>query len=214
MSHDLTARQREVLEMIRSYLAANHRPPTVREIGEHFRISSTNGVRAILLALEKKGRLTRSPHLSRGILPVEEPEGASSAAEPENVLEIPLLGRVAAGSPILAEETAGEMFSVPRGWVPHGGKCFALKVRGESMREAGIMNGDTIVAARTAEVCNGDIVVALLGDEATVKSYYRTSSEIELRPHNSEFQPIHVSASSPEFRVLGKVVAVWRGYAF
>jgi repressor LexA len=189
------------------------RPPTVREIGEHFQISSTNGVRAILLALERKGHLKRSPRLSRGLLPVDAPDSHGRDEASEEWLEVPLLGRAAAGAPILAEETRdGEHLRVPRSWVPKGRDCFALKVRGESMCEAGIMDGDTVVAAKAAEARDGEIIVALLGDEATIKTFYARPNMVELRPANHAFKPIHVKATSPEFRVLGKVVAVWRNY--
>ncbi len=212
MAEALTARQRDVLEMIRKCMHETQRPPTVREIGEHFQISSTNGVRAILLALERKGHLKRSPRLSRGLLPMDMAEAQENETNAD-WLEVPVLGRAAAGAPILAEETRdGEHLRVPRSWVPKGRDFFALKVRGESMCEAGIMDGDTVVAAKAAEARDGEIIVALLGDEATIKTFYSRPNMVELRPANHTFKPIHVKATSPEFRVLGKVVAVWRNY--
>ena len=221
MSEALTARQKDVLDMIRTRMQESHRPPTVREIGAHFLIRSTNGVRAILLALERKGYLKRSPRLSRGLLPVgmeethEAPVHTEAERESDEWLEVPLLGRAAAGSPILAEAAAdAEMLRIPRPWVPRGQTCFALKVRGESMRDAGILDGDVVVAAKTHQARNGETVVAMLGDEATIKTFHATKGRVELHPANASFQPILVDANSPELRILGKVVAVWRTYAF
>jgi repressor LexA len=216
MSETLTARQNEVLEFIRARMQEFHRPPTVREIGEHFQIRSTNGVRAILLALERKGSLQRSPRLSRGLMPVgmDEAQDRAPGHSGEDWLEVPVLGRAAAGSPILAQETTDEMLRIPRPAIPRGTPCFALKVRGESMREAGIMDGDFVIAAKSEVARNGDTIVALLGEEATIKTYHSEKGQVELRPENRDFKPIVVNARSEEFRVLGKVVAVWRTYAF
>jgi len=219
MSELLTSRQQDVLEFIRARMKEFRCPPTVREIGEHFQIRSTNGVRAILLALERKGHLQRSPRLSRGLLPVEmedhnEPEAAQqSVSTHEDWLEVPVLGRAAAGSPILAQEVhGGDMLRIPRPSIPRGTPCFALKVHGESMREGGILDGDYVIAAKTDKARNGDTIVALLGEEATIKIYHSDKGKIELRPQNRDFQPIQVHATGEEFRVMGKIVAVWRTY--
>ena len=216
----LTHRQRQVLDFIRERVKETHCPPTVREICDHFDIRSTNGVRVILEALEKKGQLKRSPRLSRGLSVVEEPSSpqvespspsAASVlhASEDEFFRVPLLGRVAAGQPILALENAEETLTVPRSLlaVPN---AFALKVQGESMQEIGIMDGDIVFARPQSTANTGETIVALVGDEATVKDYYPERHRIRLQPRNSSMEPIWISSRSPDFRVLGKVVGVFR----
>jgi len=211
----MTHRQRQVLEFIRDKVNESHCPPTVREICDHFDIRSTNGVRVILEALEKKGHLKRSPRLSRGLSVVEAPEGTPASLPPtrddldEELLRIPLLGRVAAGQPILAEEHWEETLSLPKGMLPVS-QAFALRVKGESMREIGIMDGDIVFAHPQSEAQTGETVVALVGDEATVKDYYPERHRIRLQPRNEAMEPIWISSRSPDFRILGKVVGVFR----
>lgn len=217
-SRPLTERQREVLDFIRVRVRDNHRPPTVREIGDHFEIRSTNGVRVILDALEKKGHLKRSPRLSRGLSVVESDastleanESATSAPTTRELewLRVPLLGRVAAGSPILALEHAEETLVVPRSLLPTR-QAFALKVRGDSMQEAGIFDGDIVFAHPQAQAQRGETVVALVGDDATVKDFYPEGDKVRLQPRNGAYSPIWVTSASPDFRILGKVVGVFR----
>ncbi len=216
-SRPLTERQREVLAFIRIRVRENHRPPTVREIGDHFEIRSTNGVRVILDALEKKGFLKRSPRLSRGLSVVDtDPaslgaaESPTSGAAPEvEWLSVPLLGRVAAGSPILALEHAEETLTIPRSMLSTS-RAFALKVRGDSMQEAGIFDGDIVFAHPQSQAQKGETVVALVGDDATVKDFYPEGDKVRLQPRNSSYSPIWVTSTSPDFRILGKVVGVFR----
>lgn len=222
LQRPLTHRQHQVLEFIRDRVRETHCPPTVREICEHFDIRSTNGVRVILEALEKKGHLKRSPRLSRGLSVVagaEAPVAAAEAALPgqsgestldeEEFLRIPLLGRVAAGQPILAIEQAEETLTIPRALV--GAKqAFALKVQGESMREIGILDGDIVFAQPQSTALPGETIVALVGDEATVKDYFPERHRIRLQPRNSSMEPIWISSRSPDFRIMGKVVGVFR----
>lgn len=214
-SRPLTDRQREVLAFIRDRVRESHRPPTVREIGDHFEIRSTNGVRVILDALEKKGHLKRSPRLSRGLSVIETDPASLGAAEsvspPPEVewLSVPLLGRVAAGSPILALEHAEETMAIPRSLL-HTSKAFALKVRGDSMQEAGIFDGDIVFAHPQAQALKGETIVALVGDDATVKDFYPEGDKVRLQPRNSSYSPIWVTSTSPDFRILGKVVGVFR----
>lgn len=217
----LTHRQRQVLEFIRDRVNETHCPPTVREICDHFDIRSTNGVRVILEALEKKGHLKRSPRLSRGLTVVEDGTPSTSAeasssssssaltASDEEFFRIPLLGRVAAGQPILAVENAEETLTIPKSLlsVPN---AFALKVQGESMQEIGIMDGDIVFARPQSTANNGETIVALVGDEATVKDYYPERHRIRLQPRNATMEPIWISSRSPDFRILGKVVGVFR----
>lgn len=216
----LTHRQRQVLDFIRDKVRDTHCPPTVREICDHFDIRSTNGVRVILEALEKKGQLKRSPRLSRGLSVVEDgshPSQESTVPAQNSVLHsseeeffrIPLLGRVAAGQPILAVENAEETLTIPRSLLSTP-NAFALKVQGESMQEIGIMDGDIVFARPQSTANNGETIVALVGDEATVKDYYPERHRIRLQPRNSSMEPIWISSRSPDFRILGKVVGVFR----
>ena len=193
----LTDRQLEVLRFIAREIEERGYPPTIREIGKEFGISSTNGVRYYLNLLEKAGHLKRSGKISRGIESLRnEPDG------------IPILGRVAAGQPILAEESfegrldAERMFGTQR-------ELFALRVRGDSMIEAGIFENDYVVVRQQSNASPGDMVVALIEDEATVKFYRPRGSRIELEPANAKYQPIVVEANA-EFRILGVVRGVIR----
>lgn len=203
-----TRRQQEVLDFIESQLTQSGRPPTIREIGAKLNIGSTNGVRSLLEALERKGYLKRKPYLSRGI---ELTKQAAAALSLPPVKTVPIVGRVAAGQPLLAEENIegelildGDLFRTNDG--------FALRVQGQSMVEAGIMDGDIVLAQADAMVGPGMIVVALLGDEATVKRYYPEKERVRLEPANPHFGPIIVEKDTPGFRIAGKVVGLFRKY--
>jgi repressor LexA len=188
----LNDRAREILSFIQRFARERGYPPTIREIGREYGISSTNGVRYYLNLLEKAGCLRRSERISRGI------EGVS---KPALRAGIPILGRVAAGQPVLAEESLegtlepGEMFGDASG-------LFALRVRGDSMIEAGILAGDYVVVRQQEKADSGDIVVALLGEEATVKYYRPARGRVELVAANPAYEPIAVDAQSG-FRILG-----------
>lgn len=190
----LNERARAILNYIRSFQREKGYPPTIREIGEAFEIHSTNGVRYHLSILEKGGYLNRRSRISRGTTTVSE--------------GIPVLGRVAAGQPILAEESyegslePGTLFGSTQG-------LFALKVRGDSMTGAGIMPGDYVVVRHQESAHAGDMVVALIGDEATVKFYQPKGDRIELVAANPAYEPIQVK-SGGEFRLLGIVRGVIR----
>lgn len=194
----LNERARMILAFIQRFTRAHGYPPTIREIGAEFEISSTNGVRYYLNLLEKGGHLKRSGKISRGIGPTT----------PFTATGIPILGRVAAGQPTFAEENQEgrlepqQMFGDPKG-------LFALKVRGESMIEAGILPGDYVVVRHQERANAGEIVVALVGDEATVKYYRPREDSVELVPANPKFEPIVVAEES-EFRILGTVRGVIR----
>lgn len=191
-------RAAKILAFIQSFTREKGYPPTIREIGEAFGISSTNGVRYYLTMLEKGGHLKRSGRISRGIGPTA-PAAASG---------IPILGRVAAGQPILAEENhegtleTSDVFGDPRG-------LFALKVRGDSMIDAGILAGDYVIVRSQEDARAGEIVVALVGDEATVKYYRPREDSVELVPANPKYEPIVVAEES-DFRILGTVRGVIR----
>lgn len=176
-------------------------PPSVREIGAAVGLKSTSSVQVALDALEKAGYISRDPLLKRSIRIVGQP----GAAQADNITHVPLLGTVTAGMPILAVEQI-------EGYIPYGGRVsrdkplFALHVRGESMIEAGINDGDIIIAEKTPYASNGEIVVALIEDEATVKTFYKENGYYRLQPENSTMDPIIV----PEVSILGKVVALVR----
>ena len=206
----LTARQREVFEFIKERIQASSRPPTLREIGLRFEISSTNGVRSILHALAKKNYIERSPKLSRGI---DLPEVDKASAEiPESVVEVPILGRVAAGSPMLAVENLEGTVVVDRDFLMRQQNVFALKVHGASMKNAGIVDGDLVFARQQRTAENGQMVIALIGEETTVKYYHHEGPFIRLQPANDDFRPIIVDANMPEFSILGRVIGVMRRY--
>jgi repressor LexA len=207
MARPLTERQKEVLEFIRQQVAQRGYPPSIREIGQEFGIKSTNGVRGILQALERKGEIRRSPHLSRGIELVN-PE-ARSVAFDAPLTKVPIVGRVAAGTPMLAEENIEGFVAVDRDLLK-GENTFALRVEGDSMVGAGIFDGDLVFARQQPDINRGDIVVALIDDEATVKYYYPDNGKVRLEPANRFYGPIVVDRSTPGFHVAGKVVGVFR----
>ena len=207
-------RERAVLDMIAGALRDQGRPPTIREIGEAFGIASTNGVRYYLDRLEKAGKIRRDRWTSRGIelsgpAPARAPVGAIPEHSVRNALEIPLLGRVAAGAPILAEENIEDVLIVDGAFV-RPGKHFALRVRGDSMKNAGILDGDTVIVHHDTPVRSGEIAVAIIGDEATVKRYFPRRDKVLLLPENEDYEPIEVRPSDPDFRLAGKVVGVFR----
>lgn len=215
----LTQRQHQVLDFIRQSISQRGYPPTLREIGAHMGIRSTNGVNDHLRALERKGYLTREDMKSRALRPcgIEE-EGASSTPEVDaivgegaEVIEIPVLGRVAAGAPILAQENLIDTVHVDRAMLKGSRQVFGLRVQGDSMIEAGILNGDYIFVRKQATADRGDIVVALINDEATVKYYYPERDYVRFQPANSQMAPILVRAT--DFRstmILGVVTGVFR----
>ncbi len=204
----LTEKQREILSYIAEMLRTTGYPPTIRQIGARFGISSTNGVRTHLRALQKKGYIKRSPYTSRGIELLS--HGIKRALTKE-VAGVPVVGRVAAGAPILAVENIEDTLLMDRELFKGEEELFALRVRGDSMVEAGILDGDHVIVRQqeTAEI--GDIIVALLGDEATVKIFRRgAKGEIILVPANSRMQPIVAAPGEVEVKVLGKVVGLLR----
>ncbi len=222
----LTKRQQQTLEFIRRSISERGYPPTLREIGEHMGIRSTNGVNDHLRALERKGYLRREDMKSRALKLVEDNSeslfgGAASegalrttdrvANDTEDLLEIPILGRVAAGMPVLATENVVDTVRIDRMLVRGGRDVFGLRVAGDSMIEAGILSGDYLFVRKQATAERGDVVVALIGDEATVKYYYPERDYVRFQPANARMAPILVRAT--DFRstmLLGKVVGVYR----
>jgi len=270
----LSRRARKVLEFILASVFEKGLPPTIREIGQEFKISSTNGVRYYLGVLEKAGCIKRTGKISRGIevrkewidslrreswglVPARVPAQGRRASGMLNVwkgvgsvmsagagtvegaktvnavsrwtskwmplrllepVEIPIVGRVAAGAPIFAEENIEDVIAVDNS-IARSGKLFALKVRGDSMKESGLLDGDLAIVRQQHHADSGDIVVALLGDDATVKRYVRKESkagsgkesEVILKPENREYEPITVKAGA-QFSLIGKVVGSMRKY--
>lgn len=206
----LTKRQEQTLEFIRESIKGRGYPPTLREIGEHMGIRSTNGVNDHLRALERKGYLRREDMKSRALRVVDEDSPPQENVEAD-VVSVQVLGRVAAGLPILAEENVIDTVHVDRMMVKGGRDVFGLRVQGDSMIEAGILSGDYIFVRKQSSAERGDIVVALVGDEATVKYYYPEKDYVRFQPANEAMAPILVRAS--DFRstmLLGKVVGVYR----
>lgn len=205
----LTSRQDEVYQFIRERTQANRLPPTVREIGERFSISSTNGVRSILAALIKKGYIKRSPRLSRGIEVLDENDVALPGEADSHSVQIPILGRVAAGQPILAIQNLEGTVTVDRDFLARQPNVFALRVKGDSMIHAGILDGDLVFARQQATAERGQIIVAQVNDEATVKYYQPQAEAIELHSANPKYQPIIVKPDQ-SFSIAGKVIGVMR----
>ena len=205
---DMTARQEEVYEFIKKYSKENRMPPTVREIGNHFEISSTNGVRSILAALIKKGYINRSPRLSRGI-EIVDTDKESSKNTPSNTIEIPIVGRVAAGTPILAVQNLEGTVTIDRDFLACRSDVFALRVKGDSMINAGIFDGDLIFARQQKTADRGEIIVAQIDNEATVKYYHPSSDHVELRAANPKYKPIIVN-NKKDFSIAGRVIGVMR----
>ena len=207
MRKKLTARQQEIYDFIARVIRNQGYPPTIREIMEAFGIASTNGVRTTLSALEKKGYIRRTAKLSRSIELTDYQDASLSG----DVREVPVIGRVAAGEPILAMENIESTLAVDAGFVPRG-DVFALKVEGDSMRDAGILDGDFVLARHQESAHQGEIVVAVIGEEATVKRYYREGSRVKLMPENEAYQPIVVGKSQESFRIAGKIVGLMRSF--
>jgi repressor LexA len=214
----LTDRQQEILGFITQSIEERGYPPTLREIGEHFGIRSTNGVNDHLRALEKKGHLQREDLKSRALRPVGAPASSVAATrDPRlaDVVEVPIVGRVAAGLPLLAVENVQDTVHVDRFFIGQTREVFALRVKGESMIEDGIFDGDYIFVKKQLQASRGDIVVAMIagaaGDEATVKRYYPEGDSIRFQPANAAMQPIIVKKK--DFRsvnLIGIVVGVYR----
>jgi repressor LexA len=196
---DLTPRQRQILEYIHNYFRDKGYPPSVREICAATNLKSTSTVHGYLVQLEKKGYLKRDPQKPRAI------EIINTSVTHRNMVDIPLVGKVTAGQPILAQENIENIFSLPKEMVPDS-DVFMLSVKGDSMINAGIYNGDIILVQSTNSAENGDIVVALLGDEATIKRFYKESDHIRLQPENPLMRPIIVK----DLTILGKAVGLYR----
>ena len=209
----LTERQRTILQVIRASVSSRGYPPSIREIGDAVGLTSTSSVAHQLRTLERKGYLRRDPNRPRAVdvrgademvTPIVNTDVAGSDALPEPTF-VPVLGRIAAGGPILAEQAVEDVFPLPRELVGEG-SLFLLKVVGDSMVDAAICDGDWVVVRQQNVADNGDIVAAMIDGEATVKTFKRTRGQVWLMPHNPAFDPIPGNDAA----VLGKVVTVIR----
>jgi repressor LexA len=226
MAEALTQRQKEILDFISASIMERGFPPTLREIGEHFHIRSTNGVNDHLKALEKKGHLRREDLKSRAMRPVlpdgngelvpmrrmaQGTGGVEVVSTNDDMAEIPILGKVAAGQPILAVEQATDTVKVDRVLLGGHREVFGLRIVGESMIEDGIFDGDYVFVKKTPSAKTGEIVVAMIEGEATVKRYYPEGDRIRFQPANQNMEPIIVRrADFKSVDIIGVVVGVYR----
>lgn len=198
----ISKKQEEILNYMKNTILNRGFPPTVREIGEAVRLKSSSSVHAHLDTLEKNGYIRRDPTKPRAIEILDENFNMTR----REVVNVPMVGRVAAGEPILAVENIESYFPIPAEFMPNE-QSFMLKVKGESMINAGILDGDQVLVRQTNSASNGDMVVALIDDGATVKTYYREEGHIRLQPENDTMDPIIVEG---DVRILGKVFGVFR----
>lgn len=197
----ITEKQREILQYVKDTILAKGYPPSVREICEAVKLKSTSSVHSHLESLERNGYIRRDPTKPRTIEILDD----DFALTRREVVNVPVLGTVAAGMPILAEENIEDYLPIPVEMLPNQ-EIFMLKVKGESMVEAGIFNNDKVIVAKQPTANNGDKVVALLDDSATVKTFYKENGHIRLQPENSSMDPIIVD----DVQILGKVIGLFR----
>ena len=197
----ISKKQSEILEYIKSQIINKGYPPSVRDICEAVDLKSTSSVHSHLETLEKNGYIRRDPTKPRAIEIIDDNFNLSR----REVVNVPIVGKVAAGQPILAVENIESYCPVPMEFMPNE-QCFMLKVQGDSMINAGIFDGDTIIVEQCQTARNGDMVVALVEDSATVKTFYREADHIRLQPENDAMEPIIV----PDCQILGKVFGVFR----
>lgn len=202
MTEHITQKQKEVYDFLVKYTTDKGFPPSVRDICTALSLKSTSTVHGHLKRLENKGLIYRDPTKPRALEILE-----LSKAKKE-MLNIPIIGRVTAGAPILATENIEDTFQLPLNYVKHSNDLFILKVVGTSMIEAGILDGDLAIIEQTNVAINGEIVVALIDNEATIKTFYKEKNHYRLQPENSTMQPIIVTECS----ILGKLVGIYREY--
>jgi len=210
MKKSLTERQRNILKFIQNFKESNGYPPTLREIGKNFEIASTFGVKRHIDALVKKGYLNVESNASRGISIIKEQESIHSPISLNNSKEIPIVGRVAAGTPITSYENLEGTVVVDSSFLKRGHEdSFALKVKGDSMIDAGIFENDLLLIAPQQTANNSDIIVAMVDGEITVKTFMKKNNKINLIPANKNYIPI-VIKSEQDFSIIGKVKGVLR----
>lgn len=197
----ITAKQQEILEYIKENILKKGYPPAVREICEAVHLKSTSSVHSHLETLERNGYIRRDPTKPRAIEILDD-EFALTRRE---MVQVPMIGTVAAGQPILAQENIEDYFPIPANLLPNA-ETFMLRIKGESMIDAGIYDGDRVIVSQTNVAENGDIVVALIEDSATVKRYYKEKGYYRLQPENATMEPIIVN----DLEILGKVIGLFR----
>lgn len=205
MYDDLTSVQIAILNYIKEEIRKRNYPPSVREICSSVGLNSTSSVHYQLNNLERKGYLKRDPQKPRALAIVRE---TNKDTKSEETIDIPVLGKVAAGAPIFAQEEYDEYLPLPISFVNSNDDCFILKIQGSSMINAGILDGDYVIVERRNTATDGEIVVALIDDEATVKTYYLEKNTIRLQPENPMMAPIYAKNA----KILGKVIGVMRRY--
>lgn len=204
MFNDLNQKQQEIINFIREYIQKKGYPPAVREIGEAVGFSSSSTVHNHLSNLEKKGYLRKDPTKPRTIELLIDSDNYN-IFHADKIINVPLIGNITAGEPILAEENIEDNIPLPVSFVGRD-SVFILRVKGDSMIEAGILDGDNVIVKQQSTAQNGDIVVALFEDEATVKRFYKNEHNIRLQPENPNMEPFIVD----DLKILGKVIGVYR----
>lgn len=195
-------KQSQIYEFLKNYTENKGYPPSVREICEAVSLKSTSTVHGHLKRLEKKGLIKRDPTKPRALEIVE-------FSQPKReMINIPIIGNITAGTPILATENIEDTFTIPIDFIKHNNELFMLKVNGNSMINAGINNNDLAIIEKTQSAINGDIVVALIGDNATIKRFFKEKDHIRLQPENASMDPIIVD----DCKILGKLVGIFRAY--
>ncbi|MCI9104888.1 MAG: transcriptional repressor LexA [Lachnospiraceae bacterium] len=197
----ITSKQQEILQYIKDMILRKGYPPTVREICEAVHLKSTSSVHSHLETLERNGYIRRDPTKPRAMEILDDTFGLTR----REMVQVPVIGTVAAGQPILAEENIEDYFPIPANMLPNS-QTFMLRVKGSSMINAGILEDDYVIVEQTSSASNGDIIVALIDDSATVKRFYKEDRQYRLQPENDTMEPIIVS----EMNVLGKVVGLFR----
>lgn len=199
----ITEKQTEILEYIKKEILAKGYPPTVRDICTAVSLKSTSSVHAHLETLEKNGYIRRDPTKPRAIEIIDD----NFSLTRREMVNVPMIGRVAAGEPILATQNIENYFPIPAEFMPNG-EVFMLRIKGDSMINAGILDGDWIVVEKKNTARNGEIVVALVDDSATVKTFYKENGHIRLQPENDNLDPIIV----PDCTIMGKVISLYRQF--
>ena len=201
----LTDKQREILEFMKSEIIKKGYPPSVREICDAVNLKSTSSVHAQLSTLERKGYIRKDPTKPRAIEILDE----HFYGNRQETVDVPVVGNVAAGEPIFADQNISDYFTLNSEFIPAGSNVFMLNVRGESMINVGIYDGDMVLVSEQASASNGEIVVALVDDSATVKTFYKENGYYRLQPENDNMDPIIVS----DVKILGKVIGLYRKLA-
>jgi len=204
VKHRLTERQKKILDYIKLAVREKGYPPSVREIGKAVGLTSSSTVHSHLSTLEEMGYIRRDPTKPRAIEILD----VDTIISKKEILPIPILGRITAGLPVLAVENIEDTFPVPLDFIGSQGDFFILTVVGDSMIEAGIYDGDYVIIRQQPTAHNGDIVAAMIGEEATVKTFYKESDHIRLQPENPAYEPIRTKF----VRILGKVVGLYRKF--